>query len=195
VKDRQVQPRADQQAQGAAAHRSLPDAWAQRADEIPDRLSARATLLLVVLGFGCAFAIEALVTGRQFTGEPAAMRSALAEVTDADGPVAQPRLRPVGPVPALREPQRPRRRQARAHRPQRRVRKVVKAAPRVQRSPVLPAATVQPTPTTTPRYIPPAAPRPPAAESPPAAPQPKPKPAPTSAPPDSGEFDTTGESP
>ena len=172
---------------------------------MPDGLSARATLLLVALALGWAFAVQALVSGWSSVREPAAVPSTLAPVADA--PVAQPHLRPAGPDPALREARRPRRQQAHRRKPQRRVRKTVKAARTVQPAPVTPAATVQPTPTASPHYIPPAPPRrTPAAELTPAAPKPtpaapkptpaapKPTPAPTSSPP-SGEFDTTGESP
>jgi hypothetical protein len=149
---------------------------------------------VVALALGCAFAIQALVSGRPFTGKPAVVQNALAEVAQADEPVVEPLLQPVGRIPALREARRPRSRHARAHRPQRRARKVVKAVPSVQRSPLVPAATVQPRPAATPRPIAPAPqPRAPVVVLTPAAP--KPTPAPPTAPPDSGEFDTTGESP
>ena len=94
-----------------------------------------------------------------------------------------------GTVPALREPRKPHKRRAR--KPKRKVRKAVRVAPRVTPAPVGAhrhgaagadrSAALHPA---RPRRTPAPTPKPAA---------PKPTPAPTSTPPDSGEFDTTGE--
>ncbi len=147
---------------------------------MPDGLSLRSTLLLVALAFGLAFATQALLSGGSSAAKPAAKQSARGFVTNAPGPRVALSLAAARKVPALRDA-------ARKRKPS--VRRVVQAAPTVTPTPVMPAATMSPTPTATPPYIPPAPPR----VAPKPVPTPKPTPPPTSTPPDSGEFDSTGE--
>ena len=156
---------------------------------MPDGLTPRATVLLVAVAFGVAFCVQALLGGGSSPARPAEAKQQVAADASTDTPAAQPSVRLVaaGTVPALRDPRKPRKRRAR--KPKRTVRKVVRVAPRVTPAPVVPTATAQPVPTAAPRYIPPAPRRTPAPT--PAAPKPTPPPA--STPPDSGEFDTTGE--
>jgi len=158
---------------------------------MPDRLTSRTTVLLVVLAFGLTFAVRALVSGGSSAAEPPAKQDAPTLVAEA--PDAEPDLQlGAATVPALQDPRKPRKRRVRARKPKRRVAR----APRVQPRPVMPAATAQPAPTAVPRS---AAPVPapqrftPAPQPRPRPPAPQPTPAPTSGPPTSGEFDTTGE--
>lgn len=146
---------------------------------MPNRLTLRATLVLVALAFGAAFAIQALLGGDSSAAKRAA-KDAPGLVTNAPGLRTAKSLAPVGQVPALRE--------ARNKKPP--VRRVVAAAPAVIPTPT---ATMSPTPTASPPPPPPPPPRyiPPAPSPKPAAPERTP--APISTPPDSGEFDTTGE--
>ena len=139
-----------------------------------NRLTVRATLVLVAFAFGVAFAIHPLVGG---SAEPT-VQDRPGVVTDAPGPDVAVSLAAARQVPALRD----------ARRKKRPVRAAPTVAPTATSTPTPPAATASPTPTT----APPAPPAPPPAPRPtPAAPEPTP--APTSTPPDSGEFDTTGE--
>jgi hypothetical protein len=159
---------------------------------MPGRLSLRFTLLLVAVAFGLTVAVPMLLGGGSSAAAPAAKQGAQRSPVDAPGAEPNLRLAAAGTVPALRDPRQPRKRHVRTHKPARKpaVRRVVRAAPRVQRAPVVPAPTARPEPTAAPRYVPPA-PRyvAPVHHTKPAAP--KPTPAPT-APPASGEFDTTG---
>jgi hypothetical protein len=150
---------------------------------MPDGLTPRATVLLVAFAFGLAFCAQAVLGGESSPGRPAEAKQNATAASRGE-PAAQPRLQLVaaGTVPALREPRKPR---------QRRARKVVRVAPTVTPEPVVPTATAEPVPTASPRYIPPTPQRTPAPTPKPATP--KPTPPPTSTPPDSGEFDTTGE--
>lgn len=143
-----------------------------------NRLTFRATLVLVAFAFGVACAIQPVLGGDSSAGRPAAHDRA-GFVTDAPGPHVAVSLAAAGQVPALRD----------ARKKKRPVRAVVTVAPTASPTPIAPAATVSPTPTA----APPAPPRsiPPAPSPTPAAPRPTPPP--TSTPPDSGEFDTTGE--
>jgi hypothetical protein len=153
---------------------------------MPDRLSLRSTLLLVVLAFGLAFAVQAPLGSGSSAAEPAAKQNPPGLVASA--PTAEPdlSLEAAGTVPALHDPRQPRKRRAHTRKP---TRKVVKAAPKLASAPVMRAAPVAPTPTAAPRYIPLAPPR--------STPAPKPKPAaPKSTPATpvtSGEFDNSGD--
>ena len=151
---------------------------------MPNRLSLRSTLLLIALAFGLAFAIQVLLGDASSAAKPAAKQSAPGFVTNAPGPRVALSQAAAGKVPALRDA---RKKVARKRKPS--VRRVVQAAPTVTPTPVMPAATMSPTPTATPPYILPAPPR----MAPKPVPTPTPKPPPTSTPPDSGEFDSTGE--
>jgi len=147
-----------------------------------NRLTLRATVVLVALAFGAAFTIQALLGGDSSAAKRAA-KDTRGFVTTAPGLKVAKSLTAVGQVAPLRD----------ARRATPSVRSVVLAAPSVTPTPVMPAATMSPTPTASPPPTPPAPPR-----SIPPAPSPKPAvpertPAPTSTPPDSGEFDTTGE--
>lgn len=141
---------------------------------MPDRLSLRATLLVIVLAFCLTFTIQTLASGES-TAKPVAAAAAPISVAAAPAVAPDLSLAAVRTVPALRNPRPPKRKK-------RRVRKV-KPAPRVARTPV---TRVSPTPTATPRYVPPAPRLKPA-------PTPKPKPIPTSTPEPAGEFDSSGE--
>ena len=149
---------------------------------MPNRLTLRATLVLVALAFGVASAIQSLLAGDSSAGKPA-VHDGPGFVTNAPGPGVAMSLAAAGQVPALRD--------ARKKKPS--VRRAVTAGPTVIPTPVMPAAPMSPTPTATPPDIPPAPPRyiPPAPSPKPATPEPSP--APTSTPPDSGEFDSIGE--
>ena len=163
---------------------------------MPDRLSLGSTLLLVVLAFGLAFAVQAPLGSGSSAAKPAAKQNAPGLVAGA--PTAEPdlSLEAAGSVPALRDPRQPRKRRVYTRKPTRKkpsARKVVKAAPKLAPAPVMRAAPV-PTPTAAPRYIRLAPPRStPAPKPKPAAP--KPTPAPTATPVTSGEFDSSGEEP
>ena len=158
-----------------------PDAGQHPAGEMPNRLTLRTTLVLVALAFGAAFAIQALLDGDSSAAKPA-VKDAHGFVPNTPGLKVAKSLAAAGQVPALRD--------ARNKTPS--VRRVL-AAPTVIPTPVMPAATIIPTPTASPPPTPPAPPRyvPPAPSPKPATPERTP--APTSTPPDSGEFDTTGE--
>jgi hypothetical protein len=172
---RQVHARNDAAGQGARAHRPLPAAGEQPAGEMPDRLSLRSALLLIVLAFGLTFTIQALLGGGASAAKP--LTAAGAPVSVAAAPGAEPNLSLAAAetVPALRNPRPPARKKRRV----RKVRPVASVAP-------TPVASVSPTPTATPQYVPPAPKRT-------ATPTPKPKPKPTSTPEVSSEFDTSGE--
>lgn len=144
-----------------------------------NRLTVRATLVLVAFAFGVAFAIQPLLGGESSAEQPTVQDRA-GVVTDAPGPDLALSLAAARQVPALRD----------AGRKKRPVRAAPTVAPTATSTPTPPAATAtaSPTPTT----APPAPPAPPPTPRPtPAAPEPTP--APTSTPPDSGEFDTSGE--
>jgi outer membrane biosynthesis protein TonB len=142
-----------------------------------NRLTVRATLVLVAFAFGVAFAIQPLQGGESSAEQPTVQDRA-GVVTDAPGPDVALSLGAARQVPALRD----------ARRKKRPVRAAPTVAPTATSTPTPPAATASPTPAT----APPAPPAPPPTPRPtPAAPEPTP--APTSTPPDSGEFDTTGE--
>jgi hypothetical protein len=138
---------------------------------MPDRLSLRSTLLLIVLAFGLTFTIQAPLGGGTSAAKPLA--AAGAPVSDAAAPGAEPNLSLAAAktVPALRNPRPPARKKRRV----RKVRPAATVAP-------TPVASVSPTPTATPHYVPPAPKR-----------TATPKPKPTSTPEVSGEFDTSGE--
>jgi len=141
-----------------------------------NRLTVRATLVLVAFAFGVAFAIHPLVAG---SAEQPTVQDRPGVVTDAPGPDVAVSLAAARQVPALRDA--------------RRKKRAVRAAPTVA-----PTATWTPTPTATATATPTPTTAPPAPQAPPPAPRPTPAapeatPAPTSTPPDSGEFDTTGE--
>ena len=157
---------------------------------MPDGLTPRATVLLVAFAFGLAFCAQAVLGGESSPGRPAEAKQN-ATAASRGAPAAQPRLQLVsaGTVPALRDPRKPHERRARKPKPK--VRQAVRVAPTVTPEPVVPTATAEPVPTASPRYIPPTPQRTPAPTPKPATP--KPTPPPTSTPPDSGEFDTTGE--
>jgi hypothetical protein len=162
---------------------------------MPDGLTPRATALLVAFVFGVMVCVQALLGGGSTPTRPAGAKQNIAGAVGA-APAAQPELRLVaaGSVPALREPRKPPKpRERRVRKPKRTVRKVVPVTPSFTPAPVVPTATAQPVPvpTATPRYIPPAPVRTPAPPPKPAAPKPTPPPA--STPPNSGDFDTTGE--
>ena len=142
-----------------------------------NRLTVRATLVLVAFAFGVALAIQPLLGGASSAEQPT-VQDRPGVVTDAPGPDVALSLAAARQVPALRD----------ARRKKRPVRAAPTVAPTATSTPTPPAATASPTPTT----APPAPPVPPPTPRPtPAAPEPTP--APTSTPPDSGEFDTTGE--
>ena len=153
---------------------------------MPDRLSLRSTLVLVVLAFGFAFAIQAPLGGDSSAAE-SAVKPRASEVV-ANTPAAEPdlSLTTAGTVPALRDARQPRKRHVRARKPARKktVRRGVKAAPKLAPAPVSSAAPRRPMRTAAPRGIAPASPR--------STPAPKPKPAPTPASGTSGEFDSSG---
>ena len=148
---------------------------------MPSQLTLRATLVLAAVAFGAASAIQAWLSGDSSAAKPA-VADAPGPVTNAPGPKIAKPLAAAGQIPALRDARKP---------PP--VRRVVAAAPTVIPTPVVPAATMSPTPTASPPVTPPAPPRyiPPAPSPEPVTPERTP--APTSTPPDSGEFDTTGE--
>jgi hypothetical protein len=152
-----------------------------------DRLSRRATLLLLGVAFGLTFTVQLLLSVGSSAPERNAARDVRAAVASA--PAAAPKLRLVaaGTVPALREPRRSRKSRKPRPKPTPPVRNVVEAAPTVQPEPMAPAATVHPAPTAAQRYIPPR----PQPKPKPAAPKPTPTP---TAPPSSGGFDTSGKS-
>jgi hypothetical protein len=149
---------------------------------MPRRVTLRATLVLVALAFVAASTIQARLSGDLSAAKPA-VRDPPGFVTNAPGLKVAKSLAAAGQVPALRG--------ARKKMPS--VRRVVATAPAVIPTPVVPAATISPTPTASPPVTPPAPPSyvPPAPSPEPATPEGTP--APTSTPPDSGEFDTTGE--
>ena len=158
---------------------------------MPDGLTPRVTGLLVALAFGVAFCAQALLGGGSTPARPAEPKQRASATVVPDAPAAQPDLRLVaaGTVPALREPRKPRRRRAR--KPKRTARKVVRAAPTVQPAPATATATPTPEPVATaaPRYTPPAPRQTPAPTLKPVAPKPTAPPTP----PESGEFDLTGD--
>ena len=150
---------------------------------MPNRLSRRATLLLLGVAFGLTFTVQLLLSDGSSAPEREGRAGTLARPSPR-APAAAPKLsvvaggdgagaaRAAAATPSPASPRRPCR--------------IVEAAPTVEPEPT-PAATVQPAPTAAPRYI---APRPQPTPKPAA---PKPTPTPT-APPPSGEFDTSGES-
>ncbi len=143
-----------------------------------DRLTVRATLVLVAFAFGVSLAIQPLLGGDSSAEEPVA-RDRPGLVMDAPGSEVALSLAAARQVPALREPRKKKRP----------VRPVATAAPTATPTPVTPVETATATPTPTAAPPPPPAPAPPAPTPAP----PKPTPEPTSTPPPSGEFDTTGE--
>ena len=144
---------------------------------VRNRLTVRATLVLVAFAFGVAFAIQPLLGGESSAERPT-VQDRPRVVTDAPGPDVALSLA-ARQVPALRDARRKKKRPVRA---------APTVAPTTTSTPTPPAATASPTPSP----APPAPPVPPPTPRPtPAAPEPTP--APTSTPPDSGEFDTTGE--
>jgi outer membrane biosynthesis protein TonB len=149
---------------------------------MPERLSLGSTLLLVVLAFGLAFAVQAPLSG----GSSAAKQHAPELVAGG------PRLSlAAAPVPALREPRQSRERVVRARKPARKRKTSVrrKVAPKPAPTPV--TSLVRPTPTPSPRFIPPAPKT--RAPAPTPAPTPDATPEPTSTPVTSGDFDNSGE--
>ena len=179
--------------------RPLPDARQDPAGEMPDRLSRRATLLLVALAFGLTFGVQALLGGGSSAGR-AAGRAALRPPSPRTRPLRGPSCGWRRPGPSRRCASRGRRASARA-RPRKRerkpsARKVATAAPRVQPAPVTPAPDDARPDDARRNGAARAHRRSARAAAAAAAPKPiapKPAPAPTSAPPPSGEFDTTGE--
>ena len=155
---------------------------------MPDGLTPRATVLLVALAFGLTFCVQALLGGGSSKGGPADAKPKVAAPVAADTPAAQSDVRLVaaGTVPALRDPRKPRKRRVR--KPKRTVRKVVRVAPVAPRKRVVPTATARAGADRGPALHPACSRTHPAP-----APKPKPTPPPASTPPDSGEFDTTGE--
>jgi outer membrane biosynthesis protein TonB len=142
---------------------------------MPDRLSLRSTLLLIVLAFGLTFTIQALLGGGTSAAKPLAAAGAPVSVAAAPGAEPNLSLAAAETVPALRNPRPPARKKRRV----RKVRPAATVAP-------TPVASVSPKPTATPQYVAPAPKRKPT-------PTPKPKPTPTSTPEVSGEFDSSGE--
>jgi hypothetical protein len=146
---------------------------------VRNRLTVRATLVLVAFAFGVAFAIQPLLGGESSAERPT-VQDRPRVVTDAPGPDVALSLA-ARQVPALRDARTKKKRPVRA---------APTVAPTAASTPTPPAATATASPT--PSTAPPAPPPPPPTPRPtPAAPEPTP--APTSTPPDSGEFDTTGE--
>jgi outer membrane biosynthesis protein TonB len=144
---------------------------------VHNRLTVRATLVMVAFAFGVAFAIQPLLGGESSAERPT-VQDRPRVVTDAPGPDVALSLA-ARQVPALRDARRKKKRPVRA---------APTVAPTATSTPTPPAATASPTPST----APPAPPPPPPTPRPtPAAP--KPTPAPTTTVPDSGDFDTTGE--
>jgi hypothetical protein len=157
---------------------------------MPDRLSLPSTLLLIVLAFGLAFAIQVPQGADSSAAESAVEASAPA----AKAPSAEPdlSLTNAGAVPALLDPRQPGRRRARARKKAPSGRTVVNLPPRLAPAPVKLTTPARPTPTPVP--IAPAAPRStPTPKRKPTLPAPKPKAKPTPAPEPAGEFDTSGE--
>lgn len=154
---------------------------------MPDRLTFRATLVLVAIALGLAFAIGTLGGGSS---------GAKPTAKSGPGPVMSPlragvelSLPAARPVPALRHPQQPRKRRVRPRTPTRIESASVEAAPKLAQAPVVRGAPISPTPTAAPRYIAPT----PHRVAPTPVPKHKPEPTAISTPPDSGEFDTSGE--
>jgi hypothetical protein len=143
---------------------------------VRNRLTVRATLVLVAFAFGVAFAIQPLLGGESSAERPT-VQDRPRVVTDAPGPDVALSLA-ARQVPALRDARRKKKRPVRA---------APTVAPTATSTPTPPAATASPTPSTAPPALPP----PPTPRPTPAAP--KPTPAPTTTVPDSGDFDTTGE--
>jgi hypothetical protein len=161
---------------------------------MPDRLSLGSTLLLVVLAFGLAFAVQAPLGSGSSAAQPAAKQNPPGLVASAPTAEPDPSLEAAGTVPELRDPRQPRKRRVHTRKKKPSARKVVKAAPKRAPAPVMRAAPVRPTPTAAPRYIPLARPRSTPAPKPKrAAPKPKPTPAPAATPVTSGEFDNSGD--
>ena len=144
---------------------------------MPDRLTPRVTVLLVVLAFSMAFGLQAL--GK--SAAPKAAVGARAAHVEQPGPRPELSLTSADSVPALRDPRKPKPKPKPKRKPKRHV--VVAPEP-VVRPFATPTAT--PTPAPTPAYVPtPAAPRyvPPART---------PAPTPKSTPEPAGDFDTSG---
>ena len=143
---------------------------------MPDRLTPRVTVLLVVLAFSMASGLQAL-------GKSAAPKAAVgaraASNVEQPGPRPELSLTSADSVPALRDPRKPK------PKPKRKPKRHVVVAPEpVVRPFATPTATTTPAPT--PAYVPtPAAPRyvPPART---------PAPTPKSTPVPSGDFDSSG---
>ena len=145
---------------------------------MPDRLTPRVTVLLVVLAFSMAFGLQAL-------GKSAAPKAAVgaraASNVEQPGPRPELSLTSADSVPALQDPRKPKPKPKPKRKPKRHV--VVAPEP-VVRPFATPTAT--PTPAPTPTYVPtPAAPRyvPPART---------PAPTPKSTPEPAGDLDTSG---
>ncbi len=144
---------------------------------MPDRLTPRVTVLLVVLAFSMAFGLQAL--GKSAAPKAAVGASAASNV-EQPGPRPELSLTSADSVPALRDPRKPK------PKPKRKPKRHVVAAPEPAVRPfATPTATPTPTPTyvptpaATPRYVPPAR---------------TPAPTPKSTPEPSGDFDSSGNS-
>ena len=147
---------------------------------MPDRLTPRVTVLLVVLAFSMAFGLQAL-------GKSAAPKAAVgaraASNVEQPGPRPELSLTAAHSVPALRDPRKPKPKP----KPKRKPKRHVVPAPEPAVVVAKPTATPTPTPASTPTYIPtPAAPRyvPPART---------PAPTPKSTPEPAGDFDSSGD--
>jgi hypothetical protein len=154
---------------------------------MPDRLTLRATLILVAIALGLAFAIGTLAGGSP-AAKPTA-KSGRGPVTSAPGARVELSLTAASTVPALRHPEQARARRVHAREPARIESASVEAAPKLAKAPVVRGAPISPTPTAAPRYIAPT----PHRVAPTPVPKHKPEPTAISTPPDSGEFDTSGE--
>jgi hypothetical protein len=154
--------------------------------KLPDRLTFRATLVVVAIALGLAFAIGMLGEGTS-AAMPTA-KSGPRPVMSAPGAEIELSLTAAMTVPALRHPKQARKR-ARLRKPVRVESAAVEAAAKLAQVPVIRVPPISPTPTATPRYVAPA----PQRVAPAPAPEAKPEPTATATPPASGEFDTLGE--
>ena len=154
---------------------------------MPDRLTFRATLVLVAIALGLALAIGTLGGGS--SGAKPTAKSGPGPVLSPPRAGAELSLPAARPVPALRDPQPPSKRRVRPRTPTHIESAPVEAAPKLAQAPVVRGAPISPTPTAAPRYI---APKPHRGAPTPVR-EPKPEPTATSTPPGSGEFDTSGE--
>jgi outer membrane biosynthesis protein TonB len=144
---------------------------------MPDRLTPRVTVLLVVLAFSMAFGLQAL-------GKSAAPKAAVdaraASNVEQPGPRPELSLTSADSVPALRDPRKPKPKPKPKRKPKRHVVARPEPAVRVVATPTAtpaPAPTSVPTPAA-PRYVPPAR---------------TPAPTPKSTPEPAGDFDSSGD--